>query len=150
MDIRARIFVAALSIGLLIFVINLVRRKYLEENYAVLWVITAVGLSLIPLIINYLDQVAYWIGIYYPPTFVNVVAIMFLIILILHFSVIISNLSEQNKNLIQDLGILEKKVNDLETQLLRNHTHNSEYEKEVELLGKKNELFEDLKQKLVD
>ena len=150
MDIRARIFVAALSIGLLIFVINLVRRKYLKENYAVLWVITAVGLSLIPLIINYLDQVAYWIGIYYPPTFVNVVAIMFLIILILHFSVIISNLSEQNKNLIQDLGILEKKVNDLETQLLRNHTHNSEYEKEVELLGKKNELFEDVKQKLVD
>lgn len=137
MDIRARLFVATLSVGLLIFVINLVRRKYLKENYAVLWVITAIVLTLVPLLINYLDQFAYLIGVYYPPAFVYVVAIMFLIVLILHFSIIISKLSEQNKNLIQDLGILEKKVNDLETRLLDEPNHKEDYSqqpsKELEL-----------------
>lgn len=117
MDIRARIFVAIISLSLLIFIINLVRRKYLKENYAIFWVITALGLIIAPLIINYLDKLAYAIGIYYPPAFIYMLAIVFIITLILHFSVIVSKLSEQNKNLIQDLGILEKKVKDLETEL---------------------------------
>ena len=117
MDLRARIFVVILSLSILTFVITLVRRKNLKENYAILWVITCIVLSAVPLLIDYLDRAAYAVGIDYPPAFLYLIAIIFIFILILHFSVIVSKLSEQNKSLIQDFGIMEKKVADLETEV---------------------------------
>ena len=116
MTIPARLFVALLSFGLLLFVFNLVRRKNLKENYAILWVLTALALSAAPLLIDYLDELAHAVGIHYPPAFIYTVAIMFIIVLLLHFSVIASQLSEQNKVLIQELGILKKRVVELEQQ----------------------------------
>jgi len=114
---HARLFVALLSFGLLLFVFNLVRRKNLKENYAILWVLTTLMLSAAPLLIDYLDAIAHAVGIYYPPAFIYTMAIMFIIVLLLHFSVIVSKLSEQNKVLIQEQGILEKRVQELEQQV---------------------------------
>lgn len=116
MTTPARLFVALLSFGLLLFVFNLVRRKNLKENYAILWVLTALVLSAAPLLIDYLDEIAHAVGIYYPPAFIYTVAIMFIMVLLLNFSVIVSKLSEQNKVLIQEQAILKKRVLDLEQQ----------------------------------
>ena len=116
MTTPARLFVALLSFGLLLFVFNLVRRKNLKENYAILWVLTALVLSAAPLLIDYLDEIAHAVGIYYPPAFIYTVAIMFIMVLLLNFSVIVSQLSEQNKTLIQEQAILKKRVTELEQQ----------------------------------
>lgn len=116
MTTQARLFVALLSFGLLLFVFNLVRRKNLKENYAILWVLTALVLSAAPLLIDYLDELAHAVGIHYPPAFIYTVAIMFIMVLLLNFSVIVSKLSEQNKVLIQEQGIMKKRILDLEQQ----------------------------------
>jgi hypothetical protein len=115
MDLRARIFVIAVSFGILLFVLNLVRKKYLKENYAIMWVLTFVIMSIVPLFINYLDKIAYAVGISYPPALLYLMALMFIFVLILHFSVIVSKLSDQNKTLIQELGILESKIKQFES-----------------------------------
>jgi vacuolar-type H+-ATPase subunit I/STV1 len=120
MTTHARLFVAVLSLGLLLFVFNLVRRKTLKENYAILWVLTALVMSAAPFLVDYLDELAHAVGIYYPPALIYTVAIMFIIVLLLNFSVIVSKLSEQNKVLIQEQGILKKRVLELEQQV-----HNS-------------------------
>ncbi len=117
MTTHARLFVALLSFGLLLFVFNLVRRKNLKENYAILWVFTALVLSAAPLLIDYLDEVAHAVGIYYPPAFIYTVAIMFIMVLLLNFSVIVSKLSEQNKVLIQEQAILKKRILEIEQQV---------------------------------
>lgn len=117
MDLRARVFVVLISLGILFFVINLVRKKYLKENYAIMWVLTFVVMSIVPMFINYLDQVAYAIGISYPPALLYLMALMFIFILILNFSVIVSKLSDQNKTLIQNFGILESKIKQMESNL---------------------------------
>lgn len=132
MDLRARIFVALLSLAILIFVINLVRRKNLTENYAILWVITCIVLSAVPLFINYLDRVAYAIGIEYPPAFLYLIAIIFIFVLILHFSIIVSKLSGQNKNLVQELGILEKKIQELEVEVTIGSKRNMKNSRRIE------------------
>ncbi len=119
MTTHARLFVAMLSFALLLFVINLVRRKNLKENYAILWVLTALILFAAPLLIDYLDALAHAVGIYYPPAFIYTLAIMFLIVLLLNFSVIVSKLSEQNKVLIQEQAILKKRIMEVE-QLVGN------------------------------
>ncbi|MGH7491775.1 MAG: DUF2304 domain-containing protein [bacterium] len=117
MTTHARLFVALLSFGLLLFVFNLVRRKNLKENYAILWVLTALVLSAAPFLIDYLDELAHAVGIHYPPAFIYTVAIMFIMVLLLNFSVIVSKLSEQNKVLIQEQGILKKRVLELEQHI---------------------------------
>ena len=117
MDYKSRAFLIILSIGLLAFVLNLVRKKKLRENYAILWILTAVVFVVAPLAIDYLDEIAYSIGIYYPPALIYLLAILFLLILILRFSVTVSELFEQNKNLVQDVGIMDKKLKDLTSRL---------------------------------
>lgn len=117
MTTQARLFVALLSFALLLFVLNLVRRKNLKENYAILWVLTALVLSAAPLLIDYLDELAHALGIYYPPAFIYTLAIMFLIVLLLNFSVIVSKLSEQNKVLIQEQAILKKRIQEVEQRV---------------------------------
>ena len=117
MSTHARLFVALLSFGLLLFVFNLVRRKTLKENYAILWILTALVLSAAPFLIDYLDELARAVGIHYPPAFIYTVAIMFIMVLLLNFSVIVSKLSEQNKVMIQEQGILKKRVLELEQQI---------------------------------
>jgi hypothetical protein len=131
MDLRAKIFVIVLSLTMLAFVINLVRRKYLKENYAIFWVVTCLVIGILPLLINYLDKIANTVGIYYPPAFLYLIATILIFLLILHFSVIVSKLSEQNKSLIQDVGILTKRINEIEATSLSGKT-NSILEKEVE------------------
>ena len=114
MNPGVRFFIIILSFVVLAVVINFIRKKKLRVDYAILWVITGLVLIILPLINNYLDRFAYSIGVYYPPALIYVFAILFIIMILLDFSIRISKLSEQNKNLIQDLGILREKVKEME------------------------------------
>ncbi|RKY76717.1 hypothetical protein DRQ15_01390 [candidate division KSB1 bacterium] len=117
MDPKARILIAFLSICLLFLILNLIRRKRLKEEYALLWLITGVILVLVPLFSDYIDQVAHFFGVYYEPGLIFAIAILCLLVILFHYSVIISKLTEQNKVLIQDLALLRKKLEDLEAKL---------------------------------
>lgn len=108
------------SFGLLIFILYLVRTKRLRLQYSLLWLLTVVIMIVFSCFRFLLDRISFLIGIYYPPTLLFLVAFLFLLIIVLHYSVVISNLYKTNKALIQKFGImnykleeLEKKINDL-------------------------------------
>jgi len=54
-----------------------------------------------------LDTIALTVGVAYPPALLFFVAFLFLLLIVLHFSVIISSLSEKNKKLSQEIAILK-------------------------------------------
>jgi len=110
---RTQIFVIVLGLAMLLFVLNLVRRKQLREQYSLLWIASAVVLVLCALFIGQVDRIAHAIGIYYPPAFLFLVAILLMLVLQFHFSTVISSLREQNKSLTQDLGLLVSEVREL-------------------------------------
>jgi len=114
MEFRARLFAVVLGFVVLLFVINLVRTKKLKEEFALLWLLTGVVLVLTPLFIDYLDMVAYALGIEYPPALVFVLAIISLLLILLQFSMRISRFSEQIKVLTQELALLRVRLEDLE------------------------------------
>ncbi|MBN1352376.1 DUF2304 domain-containing protein [candidate division KSB1 bacterium] len=114
MDIKARIFICLVSMAILVFVINFIRRKNLKEEYALFWVITGFLLLLAPIFSDAIEGLAHFVGIYYEPALVFVIAILGLLLIMFHYSVVISKLAEQNKSLTQNLALLEKKVNDIE------------------------------------
>jgi hypothetical protein len=102
------------SLGLFALVFELVRRRRLLERYALLWLLTTVTLFGLSLWKGLLDRISEAIGIGYGPSTLFAVALGFVAMLLLHFSVVISRLAEQNKVLAQQVGLLHRRVTDLE------------------------------------
>jgi hypothetical protein len=114
MEVRARFFAMILGIVVSLFVINLVRTKRLKEEFALLWLLTSIVLVLTPLFIDYLDLIAYALGIEYPPALIFLLAIISLLLILFQFSMRISRFSEQIKVLTQEVAVLRARIEDLE------------------------------------
>src|SRR3989304_7943704 len=95
------------SVSLLIGIVDLIRRGMIKEQYALLWLASAVILLILSVWRGLLDKIALATGIAYPPSFLFLVAFLFLLLIVLHFSVIISDFSEKNKRLSQEVAILK-------------------------------------------
>ena len=104
----------AVSLFILTIVIELIRRNHLKERYSLIWLAAAIVLLAFSIWRKLLDFIALKIGIYYPPSFLFLLAIAFLLILLLHFSMIVSSLSEQNKRLAQEIGMLKTRMRAVE------------------------------------
>jgi len=126
MEFRARLFAMLLGVAVLLFVLNLVRTKKLKEEFALLWLLTAVVLVLTPLFIDYLDMIAYALGIEYPPALIFLLAIISLLLILFQFSMRISRFSEQIKVLVQELALLRAQVEDLERSAEGENDENGE------------------------
>jgi hypothetical protein len=118
----------AVTVGLLLLVFELVRRKRLSERYAILWLLAATTLLVLAVWKGLLTSLSHDVGISYPPSALFAVAIGLIAIILLHFSLAVSRLSDQNKVLAQRLGLLaqrleeteERSANELAAQAPRN------------------------------
>jgi hypothetical protein len=110
MDVRIQI-VAIIGAGaLLLTILELVRRRRLLERYALLWLFSGVVLLALAVWRGALEQLALLVGIAYPPNALFFVAFAFVLLLLLHFSVAVSRLTDQSKVLAQRLALLEERV----------------------------------------
>jgi hypothetical protein len=101
---------------ILLLVIELIRRGRLKERYSLVWLFACVFLLVLSLSRETLEFFSHLAGIYYAPSFLFLVAFLFLLMITLHFSVVISGLSEKNKKLAQELSLLR---NDMEGRAAR-------------------------------
>jgi len=103
---KQQIFSLLVSISVFIFTIDLVRKKRLREEYSLLWLATS--LTMIVLIIKYdwLVGLTRMIGAVLPTTTLFLGSILFLIILAVQFSIKISRLTDQVKDLVQENALL--------------------------------------------
>jgi hypothetical protein len=114
MDLRLQIFASGAALLLLVVVFELVRRKALLERYALLWLFSALVLLLLAVWRQLLSGVADAIGIYYPPSALFAVAFAFVLLLLLHFSLAVSRLTDQSKVLAQRQALLEERLRERE------------------------------------
>lgn len=114
MDNRIQILAIVASGVLLLVVLELVRRRRLMERYALLWLLSGVVLLGLSTFRGLLEDAANLFGIAYPPSALFFVAFGFVLLLLLHFSIAVSRLSDQSKVLAQRLALLEKRVRDVE------------------------------------
>jgi len=110
MDARIQLLAIAASGSLLVLVLELVRRKRFLERYALLWLLSAFVILGLSIWQGFLETVARAIGIAYPPNALFLVAFGFVLVLVLHFSLAVSGLSDQSKVLAQRLALLEQRV----------------------------------------
>jgi hypothetical protein len=116
-DAAQRIVAIALTGGLILFILELVRRKALMERYAILWLFSAFVLLLLAAWKGLLSTVAFKVGIHYPPSLLFAVAFGVELLLLLHFTLAISSLTDQNKILAQRVSILQHRLEQVEEHL---------------------------------
>jgi len=102
---------AIASFTLVLVVLELIRSHRLRERYALLWLLTGLTLTVLSAWRNGLNTIAGWVGVRgYPPAVLFAVGILFILAVLLHYSTVISRLSDQNILLAQRLALLEQQV----------------------------------------
>jgi hypothetical protein len=102
---------AIASVVLLGVIIELIRSRRLRERYALLWLVTGVALLVLSLWRDGLNTIAGWAGVTgYPPAVLFALGLLFVIVVLLHYSTVISRLSDQNTILAQRLALLEAEL----------------------------------------
>jgi hypothetical protein len=108
--VKVSIVAAIAAIILLALIFELIRSRRLQERYALLWLATGGVILFFALWRGALGRFADLIGIAYPPSALFVVASFFILIVLLHYSTVISELSERNLALAQRLALLEQEL----------------------------------------
>jgi hypothetical protein len=126
MLIQIQIVIGALSIILLLITFELIRKERLREEYSILWLFTGVAIFIFSLwpeffLSKFFAQIT---GLYYLSAVV-MIAFLFLLLIVLHFSVAISKLTDRNKELAQRHALLELEFNEFKKHNLPPETVSS-------------------------
>ena len=109
METRVQLVAIGVAAILFLVLLELVRQRRLLERYAVLWLFSALTLLVLAVWTGLLEELANLVGIKYAPSALFVFAFAFILVLLLHFSVAVSRLADQNKILAQKLALLEER-----------------------------------------
>jgi hypothetical protein len=102
---------AVASFTLVLVVLELIRSRRLRERYALLWLATGLVLTGLSAWRGGLNTIAGWVGVRsYPPAVLFAVGILFILAVLLHYSTVISRLSDENVLLAQRLALLEHEL----------------------------------------
>ena len=129
MPLRQKIFAIIISLTVLVLIIELVRRKKLREEYSWLWLLTGAMILILALWYDLLQGITHFIGAALPTSTLFFLGLVFLILIAIQFSVKVSELNNQVKNLAQENGLLKNRVEELEVKRRVDH---GEEEKEKE------------------
>jgi hypothetical protein len=109
--LRVSIVGVAASLLLIVVVLELVRGRRLKERYALLWLATGIVLLVLSAWRDGLNTVAGWLGVTgYPPAVLFAVATLFVLLVLLHYSTVISKLTDENVELAQRIALLEERI----------------------------------------
>ena len=102
---------ALASFTLVLIVLELIRSHRRRVRYALLWLLTGLTLTALSAWRDGLNTIAGWFGIRsYPPAVLFAVGILFILAVLLHYSTVISRLSDQNVVLAQRVALLEQEL----------------------------------------
>jgi hypothetical protein len=109
--LRVTIVGVVASLILILVVLELVRGRRLKERYALLWIATGIVLLVLSAWRGGLNTIAGWLGVTgYPPAVLFAVATLFILLVLLHYSTVISKLTDENVELAQRVSLLEERI----------------------------------------
>jgi len=113
MSLRIKIVTFVICIAMLLLIVDLVRRRKLREEYSQLWFATWLGILILMVWFDLLKWVSHLIGAVSTVSTLFLFAFMFLILISLHFSVVISKLTDKIKDLSQQHALLQNELEDI-------------------------------------
>jgi hypothetical protein len=113
--VRISIAASVASVLLILVVLELIRGRRLKERYALLWLATGAVLLVLSAWRGGLNTIAGWLGVSgYPPAILFAAATLFVILVLLHYSTVLSRLTDETVILAQEVGLLRQRLDLLE------------------------------------
>ena len=113
---RIQLVAVAVSIGLVLLVLELVRRRKLVEEYALLWIICGLAALALSVWRGILDGVAQTLGVYYPPSVLLLALGVAIFLGLLWLTVVMSRQRRQIERLIEETAVLDAELRALRTR----------------------------------
>ena len=110
---RVQILAVIISLLVILLVVHLIRRKQLRVEYSIVWLFGSSLLIFFSVWRDFLDIVADFLGIFYAPALLLLIAILVGTLGFLHFSVKMSMQAEYNKKMTQRVALLQQRVEEL-------------------------------------
>lgn len=102
---RIQFFSIVFSLVVFSAIFWLVKRRKVKEEYSILWFATALVFLYMSLDRYAVDRLGNLFGIAYKPTIILLIIAGFITLVLVHITVVITRLADQNKELIQELGL---------------------------------------------
>jgi Uncharacterized conserved protein (DUF2304) len=112
--VRVSIAAAVASLLLILIVLELIRGRRLKERYALLWLVTGSSLLVLSVWRQGLNTIAGWLGVSDPPAILFAATSLFVIVVLLHYSTVLSRLTDDNIRLAQEVGLVRERLRTLE------------------------------------
>lgn len=118
-----------IGVGFLIFfsTVELIRRRRLREEYSLLWLLTGLVVILFALFPQTLYQISAMLNLHYLTT-MQLTVFLFLLLIVLHYSTVISQISERETELAQQVAILTWQVEQLSARQLQEEPLSAEFD----------------------
>jgi hypothetical protein len=100
-----RIIIGILCFTLVGIIIELIRQNRLKEHYAIIWLLTAASVFVFGIWPNSINIISRIVRLHHLTT-LFMVAFLFLLAIVLHFTLAISQLFDRNKRLTQEVAWL--------------------------------------------
>ncbi|GAB3765560.1 DUF2304 domain-containing protein [Spirosoma pomorum] len=97
----------------MLYIIRLIVRGRLREEYAIIWIICTLTLLVLSLWRSGLETISLALGVYYPPSLLFLFAIGAIVCFLVHLSVVNSKMQHNIRELTQDLALLRYELNSL-------------------------------------
>src|SRR5210317_2210531 len=112
----SQIQIVAISVSLLLFlfIMYLIRSQRLKEEYSLLWIFFSLVFILFSFWRGGLDYISEFLGVAYPPAALFMILLMAIFLILIEFSIIISKLSDKNKSLAQEIGMLKQQIEEMQ------------------------------------
>lgn len=110
---RIQILSITASLFLIGTTIELIRRRQLEEKYAISWLLTCIFFLVCSINLEIVEFLSDLTGVAIPSNFLFLLAFFFLIIVTLSLTVMASNESRRSRKFAQELSILKFDVEQL-------------------------------------
>ena len=104
---RVTLLAITTSAILLLYILEMVRRRRLREEYSILWLAGSVVMLVLSLKKEWLEWISRGVGIVYPPSLLFLVGFFFILMILIHFSISISKLHRTNKKLTQEIALMK-------------------------------------------
>jgi hypothetical protein len=103
---RAHLLVVLVAALPALFVLRLVRARALRAKYSLLWLAVGAVLMVTAIFPGLVDHASSALGISYPPAVYLMIAIVFLLMVVMHFSWELSRLEERTRTLAEEIALL--------------------------------------------
>jgi hypothetical protein len=110
LTLHQTVFALTTSLLMFAFILELVRRRRLREEYSWLWLLAAGAMVVLVVWFRLLMLITHMVGAATPINTLLMFAVLFLFAIAVHYSVIVSRLTSQVKNLAQELALVSARL----------------------------------------